>query len=147
MHSKLYYPSPITGSLTQSTVYTLLNLVSSYHDTLLSKRLNPTLSLPPHPFSNPKQTKPPRITPSIPPSSGHSRYTRFWTRQSRMYRRASRALVTIGYIQLLVEMVSRRKGGDRVRWRVVVLLETIKSAFALLNLSIGWVKEGVADGC
>lgn len=139
------------GSLTP--VYALLNVVSGYHDSLLSKHLDPALSLPPHPFaaagerdipapSKPSPTSsssdadgrdpaaaptvPRRTTPTLPPPSDHARYTKYWTARSGVYRKASRMLVTISYIELLVEMIAKKKLGDRRRWSVVLGMESVK---------------------
>ena len=113
----------------QSIVYALLNVVSGYHDTLLSKRLDHTLSLPPHPFVPASSDSDPavsRVAPILPPPTDHARYTRYWTDRSPLYKKASRVLVILGYVELLVEMLARKKGGDRGRWRVVVAIESAK---------------------
>jgi len=54
------------------------------------------------------------------------RYTRYWTDRSPIYKRASRALSTLNYLELLMEMLARRKGNDRIRWRVILVIEAIK---------------------
>jgi peroxin-16 len=121
-------------------VFALLSVVSSYHDTLLGRRLTKSLSLPPHPFTGPPtpssdetaSTTPPRVIPLLPPPSDHARYTRYWTDRSRIYKRASRALSTLTYLELLMEMLARRKGNDRIRWRVVLVIEAIKYVFSSL---------------
>ncbi|CAD6580025.1 MAG: Peroxisomal membrane protein pex16 [Tremellales sp. Tagirdzhanova-0007] len=130
------------AELASEGLYALLNVVSGYHDTLLSKRVGPNLSLPPHPFANERPSATdstgstvPRIVPLLPPPSEHARYTRYWTNRSNVYRRASRALVTIGYVELLVEMVARKRG-DRSRWRIVLLIESIKTMLRLVLLRI-----------
>ncbi|WWD18976.1 hypothetical protein CI109_103433 [Kwoniella shandongensis] len=137
-------------------LYALLSLVSSYHDTILSHHLSPSLSLPPHPFtprlSSPSSSSesspsnfPPlaatqptlnRTQPLLPPPSDHARYTRYWTAKSALYRRASRALTTLSYVELLVEMVLRRKAGERARWRVVLGIEGLKTFLRLIILRI-----------
>jgi peroxin-16 len=123
-------------------VFALLSVVSSYHDTLLGRRITKSLSLPPHPFAgrpgpstsetlasadaaSPAPT-PARVSPLVPPPSDHARYTRYWTDRSRIYKRASRTLSTLTYLELLMEMIARRKGNDRIRWRVVLVIEAIK---------------------
>ena len=135
-----------------SVVYALLNVVSGYHDTLLSKHLDPKLSLPPHPFAqvstvqtsndkdatstksegskaaaSPSALSPQsaRLMPILPPPSDQVRYTRYWTQRSPTYRKASRILVTISYIQLLIEMLARKRS-DRYRWKAVLALESVK---------------------
>jgi peroxin-16 len=121
---------PFSLTPTLPSVYALLSLVSSHHDTLISRRLSPKLSLPPHPFVTPPPpsadapAQPPlsRTSPLLAPPSEHARYTRYWTERSGVYRKASRTLATLGYVELLVEMLARRRG-DRVRWRLVLLIE------------------------
>lgn len=118
-------------------VYALLSVVSSVHDRLLEKRIPQALSLPPHPFApesegGPSVVRTPglppvsRLTPLLPAPSEHARYTRYWSERSTTYRRAARALTTITYIELLSEMVAKRRAGDRVRWKVVFSIETVK---------------------
>jgi peroxin-16 len=114
-------------------VTTLLSVVSGYHDTLITKRLDPSLSLPPHPFVRPKASSvypdhpeiPPRTQPVLPPTSDHNRYTRYWSGRSAVYRKAARVLTTLSYVQLLLEMLAKRRG-ERVRWRLVLVLESVK---------------------
>ncbi|KAK8854875.1 hypothetical protein IAR55_003614 [Kwoniella newhampshirensis] len=135
-------------------LYALLSLVSSYHDTILSHHLSPSLSLPPHPFASSRQqpitrddssvspllpettSTLSRTQPLLPPPSDHTRYTRYWTSRSALYRRASRALTTLGYLELLIEMVMRRKAGERARWRVVLGVEGMKTFLRLIILRI-----------
>jgi len=119
-------------------VYALLNVVSGYHDSLLSKHLDPSLSLPPHPFASPQPSSSvpkeydsqlpaaSRTAPVLPPPSDHARYTKYWTAKSGLYRKASRLLVTLSYVELLVEMVAKKKLGDRRRWNFVLGIESIK---------------------
>ena len=44
-----------------------------------------------------------------------------------LYRRALGLLRFVQYVQLLLEMVAKKRRGERARWRVVVLLECIKA--------------------
>ncbi|KAJ9108739.1 hypothetical protein QFC21_000059 [Naganishia friedmannii] len=175
-------------------VYSALSLVSLYHDSILSKRLDQLRRLPVSPFARPSgaaggpetivdvkgngedgtpRTEAPLGTesafpadplanfPTIPehPSvedpmasgaalplpSEHARYTQFFARKSATYRTASRALVVIGYVQLLLEMVTVRRSGASgqgrdegrwKRWRLLVWLEAVKSALRLSLLMI-----------
>lgn len=131
-------PSPVTSfgpPHLLTSVYALLSLVSSGHDALLEKRIPPALSLPPHPFAPEPVVQeslfgapPPtsRVQPLLPPASEHRRYTRYWADRSKTYRRAARTLQTVTYIELLLEMLIRRKVGDRARWRLVLSIEAFK---------------------
>jgi peroxin-16 len=94
-----------------------VQLLSLYHDSLLTRAL---ARLPPN-------RKP------IP--SPHNRYTRFWTAKSPLYKRLALTLQIIQYTELLWEMVAKRRG-EKARWRVVVLLESIKALCRLLLLRL-----------
>jgi peroxin-16 len=122
-------------------VYALLSVVSSVHDVLLEKRIPPALSLPPHPFvasgtparapepslfGAPPPPPPSRVTPLLPAPSEHTRYTRYWTTRSPAYRRAARALTTLTYVELLLEMVAKKRVSERARWRLVLGIESFK---------------------
>ena len=101
-------------SLTQyvlsiASVSALLNTMSMYHDTLLTKFVQ----------SHPK------YRPLI-PSSLHTRYTRAWSDKSALYKWIARSLELIRYLELLVEMGLRRKVSVNVRWRSIVFIEIIK---------------------
>ena len=65
----------------------------------------------------------------------HSRYTKFWTGRSPMYKRVALLLQTIQYTELLCEMAAKRRG-ERTRWRVVTLLESIKAILRFLLLRL-----------
>ncbi|WVQ68220.1 uncharacterized protein L199_006427 [Kwoniella botswanensis] len=146
------------AELASEGLYALLGLVSNYHDQILRSHIPRELSLPPHPFID--QSKLPasshtginsnsgtvgRISPLLPAESEHTRYTRYWTKQSPTYRRASKALTTIGYLELVVEMIAMKKGGDRFRWRVVLIIELIKTFLRLTILRI--TKRPVLSPC
>jgi len=65
----------------------------------------------------------------------HNRYTKFWTQKSPTYKRIALLLQMIQYTELLWEMAAKRKG-EKVRWRVVVLLEVVKAFCRLLLLRL-----------
>lgn len=90
-------------------VSALLNTISLYHDTLLTRIVK----------SDP-QWRP------ILPTPLHTKYTRAWSDKDTLYKWAARALELIRFSQLLVEMVMRRKLRLRARWRGLVLMETVK---------------------
>lgn len=91
------------------SVTALLNVVSMYHDTLLSRVIQ----------SNPS------YRPLI-PSTLHNRFTKAWSDKDVLYKWASRSLEIIRFLELVVEMVLRRKVSEKIRWRSIVLIETIK---------------------
>lgn len=67
--------------------------------------------------------------------SPHHRYTKFWTEKSPTYKRLALVLQMIQYTELLWEMSAKRKG-EKMRWRVVVLLEVVKAVCRLLLLRL-----------
>ena len=90
-------------------VYTALNLVSLYHDSLLAKAI---ANLPP--------------TVRKPEPSPHNRYTRFWTKACPNYKRLALAIVIIQYAEVLLEMGAKKKWGEKGRWRTIVGIEALK---------------------
>ncbi|KAF8640658.1 hypothetical protein AX17_000315 [Amanita inopinata Kibby_2008] len=105
------------AELASEALTTLLNVMSMYHDTLLSRFMR----------SDPK------YKPLI-PSSLHTRFTRAWTEKDVFYKWAARALELIRFTELVVEMGLRRRVSSRNKWRGVVLLETIKAVLRLMLL-------------
>lgn len=97
-----------------------MQLLSLYHDTLLRRAL--TLS----------KLPPPALSRTPLP---HSRYTRFWTLKSALYRRVAYVLQIVNYVELLCEMAAKRRG-ERTRWHVVIVLEATKALCKLLLLRI-----------
>ncbi|KAJ4340362.1 hypothetical protein N0V87_002654 [Didymella glomerata] len=91
--------------------------LSLYHDSLLAKAM--------------AQMPGTRRQPLTP----HHRYTKFWTEKSPTYKRIATVLQMIQYTELLWEMAAKRKG-EKMRWRVVVLLEIIKAVCRLLLLRL-----------
>jgi peroxin-16 len=98
-------------------VHSGVQLLSLYHDSLLSKAM--------------AQMPGARRQPLTP----HHRYTRFWSEKSPTYRRIALMLQMLQYTELLWEMAAKRKG-EKMRWRVVVLLEAIKALCRLLLLRL-----------
>ena len=128
-------------------VYSALSVLSIYHDSLIAKRLTQIPALPPSPFprvqtytspttsTTTKSSALPQSDPrpekwthqhKLPPPSDHAQYTQHYCATSRTYRRASRTLVFIQYMQLLTEMVVKKRKGDKKRWEVLLWLEGIK---------------------
>ena len=107
------------SELASESIYSFTNLLSLYHDSVLAKS--------------------PTHTTSIKSNNAHARYTKFWTARSKLYRYLARILNTIQYTELLWEMIGRRKGGERGRWRVVVFLESFK---AIIRICLCWLTGG-----
>ncbi|KAL8670112.1 MAG: hypothetical protein Q9168_005339, partial [Polycauliona sp. 1 TL-2023] len=70
------------------------------------------------------------------PPSPQTRYTTFYAARSRLYSHSAVLLQTIQYTELLCEMFFKRRGGEKARWRVVVVLELIK---AICRTIMFWV--------
>ncbi|KAH7126189.1 peroxisome membrane protein [Dactylonectria macrodidyma] len=104
------------AEIASESIHSGVQLLSLYHDTLLQKALSrlPMASIP----------------------SAHARYTRYWTQKSGAYRRIAMLLQMVIYTEMLWEMSAKRRGGERSRWKVVVILEAIKAFCRLLLMRI-----------
>ncbi|KAI0850714.1 peroxisome membrane protein [Daldinia vernicosa] len=105
------------AEIASETLHSGIQLLSLYHDAVLRGAV----------------TKIPALASKIP--SPHTRYTRFWTGKSRLYRRIALLLQIVQYTELLWEMAAKRKG-EKVRWRVIILLEAIKAFCRLLLMRV-----------
>ncbi|KAI9880486.1 MAG: Peroxisomal membrane protein pex16 [Pleopsidium flavum] len=105
------------SEIASESLHTGVQLLSLYHDSLLAKAISRLPSL--------QRAQP----------SAHNRYTKFWTTKSSIYKRIALTLQMIQYTELLWEMAAKRRG-EKVRWRVVVLLEGIKALCRLLLLRL-----------
>lgn len=105
------------SEIASETLHSGVQLLSLYHDTVLLRALSQL----------------PGLAPRIP--SPHARYTRFWTARSAFYRRVALLLQVVQYTELLWEMAAKRRG-EKVRWRVIVVLEALKAFCRLLLLRI-----------
>ncbi|PWN50798.1 peroxisome membrane protein [Violaceomyces palustris] len=140
------------AELAGEAIYSLLNLLGLYHDSILVRILSNQQQHEPQqpkqprkPFSNlsspqfPSSISSPSSSSSsglLPPSE-HSRYTHHFSNTSNAYDLIARSLVIIGYLELLAEMVARRKLGRKRAWDVVVSIEAVKAALriSLVQLS------------
>ncbi|KAL8900148.1 MAG: hypothetical protein Q9192_001233 [Flavoplaca navasiana] len=77
-----------------------------------------------------------RHFPSPSPPSPQTRYTAFYAARSRLHSSSAILLQTIQYTELLCEMFFKRRGGEKARWRLVVVLELIK---AICRTIMFWV--------
>ncbi|PHH72149.1 hypothetical protein CDD82_6143 [Ophiocordyceps australis] len=91
------------AEMASESIHSSVQLLSLYHDAVLARSA-------------------PRA-----PRTAHARYTSYWSRTSSVYRRAALLLQMVSYTQLLCEMAAKRRGGERARWRVVVVLEAVKA--------------------
>ncbi|KAG0346176.1 Peroxisomal membrane protein pex16 [Podila humilis] len=107
------------ADLASEALFSTLNLLGIYHDTILTK----------HVASLPASHRP---TPSP-----HNRYTRDWQGHSLTYKRVALALTIIQYTEVLIEMGVQKKWGAQHKWRVVTALEAFKVAgrVALMRLT------------
>lgn len=104
--------------LTSEAVYTSLTLLTAFHTNLL--RPDPT-------------------APSSKRPSPQARYEQ-WCRATggSIYARAGALLRTVQYTQLLCEMFAKRSG-EKIRWRVVVVLELVKAICRMIMSAMtGW---------
>ncbi|CAI7661895.1 unnamed protein product [Penicillium bialowiezense] len=99
-------------------VHSGVQLLSLYHDSLVSKVVDRLPSTVPRP-----------------PPTPHSRYTKYWTSRSSLYRKVALALQMLQYTELLWEMAARRRG-QKTRWRIVVFIEFAKAICRLLLLRL-----------
>ncbi|KAF3175366.1 Peroxisomal membrane protein pex16, variant 2 [Orbilia oligospora] len=106
------------AEIASESIHSGIQLLSLYHDSLLSRAMK---ALP--------------ASIQRPPQTPHARYTRFWTQKSSAYKNIALMVTMIQYTELLWEMAARRKG-QRIRWRVVVILEAIKAVCRLLLLHL-----------
>ncbi|KAJ5959050.1 Peroxisome membrane protein Pex16 [Penicillium vulpinum] len=99
-------------------VHSGVQLLSLYHDSLVSRVID-------------------RLPSTIlrRPPTPHSRYTKYWTSRSSLYRQVALALQMLQYTELLWEMAARRRG-QKTRWRVVVFIEFGKAVCRLLLLRL-----------
>lgn len=105
------------AEIASESIHSGVQLLSLYHDAVLLRALSSI----------------PGLSSRIP--SPHARYTRFWTAKSRIYRRVALLLQIVQYTELLWEMAAKRRG-EKVRWRVVILLEAMKAICKLLLLRV-----------
>ncbi|KAI9716561.1 MAG: hypothetical protein M1812_005292 [Candelaria pacifica] len=105
------------SEIASESLHSGVQLLSLYHDSVLARAVSRLPSI-----------QKPQPTP-------HNRYTRFWTQKSPIYKRIALTLQMIQYTELLWEMAAKRKG-EKVRWRVIVLLEAIKAICRLFLLRL-----------
>ncbi|KIW39057.1 uncharacterized protein PV06_08870 [Exophiala oligosperma] len=118
------------SELASESVHTFVQLLSIYHDHLLKKRAA-VLAISPTILKARNAAAAQKPKPSL-----HARYTTFWTTTSTLYTKIATLLKMAQYTELLWEMLARRRGGEKTRWRVVVLLESFKAVCRLLLMRL-----------
>lgn len=68
-------------------------------------------------------------------SGSHNRYTEFQIKHNRLFRIISILVQLTRFTELLWEMIARRKFGNKMRWRVVSIIEAFKAALRLVLLA------------
>lgn len=117
------------AEIASESINSFIQLLSIYHDHLLKHRATVIDESPTLTHANiPKFQKP---KPSL-----HARYTTYWSTSSSLYAKVATLLKVAQYTELLWEMVARRRGGEKARWRVVVLLESFKVLCRLVLLRL-----------
>ncbi|KAI0801599.1 peroxisome membrane protein [Xylaria sp. FL0064] len=107
------------AEIASETVHSGVQLLALYHDAVLRNAIN----------------KIPALSAASRIPGPHARYTRFWTAKSSLYRRIALLLQIIQYTELLWEMAAKRRG-EKMRWRVVIVLEALKAVCRLLLMRI-----------
>ncbi|KAI1252337.1 hypothetical protein MGN70_006912 [Eutypa lata] len=109
------------AEIASETLHSGVQLLSLYHDAVLRAAAIRIPAL--------------AAATKVPVPSPHTRYTRFWTAKSKLYRRIAMLLQVVQYTELLWEMAAKRKG-EKIRWRVVIVLEAVKAFCRLLLMRI-----------
>lgn len=122
------------------SVYSALNLLGLYHDSILVRLLSPSPGprpLGPSPRNLELDNALPHTSTSTlaPPAtysklqhtpSAHARYTHHFSDAKSAYNILARTLVIVSYTELFTEMVARRRLGQKKAWDVVIGVESVK---------------------
>ncbi|RAL05007.1 peroxisomal membrane protein PEX16 [Aspergillus ibericus CBS 121593] len=106
------------SEISSECVHSGVQLLSLYHDSLVSRVISRLPSTRPRPTPSP-----------------HARYTKYWTSHSLLYQKIALTLQMVQYTELLWEMTARRRG-EKVRWRIIILIEAVKAICRLLLLRL-----------
>ncbi|KAK9454083.1 peroxisome membrane protein [Dipodascopsis uninucleata] len=102
------------AEITSELLYSILNILGLYHDTIVARAVEDS------------ETLNPRYHPSA-----HSRYTRYYMARDKKYKRIAYILSLVRQSELLVEMLARKRGGEKSRWVAVLGIESVKAACRL----------------
>lgn len=117
------------SELASESVHTFVQLLSIYHDHVLKHR---AIQL----ASSPSLLNNKNLKIQLPKPTLHSKYTSFWTSNSSLYSKIATLLKIAQYTELLWEMIAKRRGGEKQRWRVVVLIESFKAICRLILMRL-----------
>lgn len=91
-------------------IYSILQIIGIYHDNILAKA-SERLAAYDQDFR----------------ASAHNRYTMYITKHNKLYKYVSLLLAVTRYTEILWEMASKNKLGEKGRWALVFFLESLKS--------------------
>lgn len=98
-------------------LYATLNLLGIYHDSILARAIERL----------PDDSKKPQL-------SAHNRYTKFWISRSNLYKKLSISVTTLQHVSFLLEILARKKFGEKGRWRTIVGIEAVKALCRIVLL-------------
>ncbi|KAJ3128002.1 Peroxisomal membrane protein pex16 [Nowakowskiella sp. JEL0407] len=99
-------------------VHASVDLISFFHNILLDKEIT-------------------QHSQSLPVASQlFNRYTREALSQSKAYKIVAYTLTIIRHVEIIVEMFSRKIGGERLQWNIVTFLETLKLTCRIILLKL-----------
>lgn len=106
------------AEIASESLHSGIQLLSMYHDSVLFRAASKL--------------------PGMPKAPPRDRYTKYWMKESPSYRRIGTFLQVLRTLELWFEMLALRRS-EKVRWRVVILLESLKAMcrIALLRIT-GW---------
>lgn len=108
----------LDGCVKYHVVYSGIQVLALYHDSLVSRAISQL------PSTIPRRRE-----------TSHTRYTKYWSNERPLYRRVALVLQMIRYTELFWEMLARRRG-EKVHRRVVVLIEAVKAICRFLLLRV-----------
>lgn len=120
------------AELAGEVIYALVHLLGLYHDSVLFRIVYAR-----HRDADHEALASALASANLPKISPHARYTSFWRTTQPRYAAAAAALVTTEALQLLAEMLARRRLGERRAWDVVLAIEALKAVlrFTLVRTS------------
>ena len=150
----LFLPSHSSANITTEAAHTLLSLLTTFHTSILAPRRGDPGYKPSARERYVAWAKGEGASAGIRPGDGggsnssseqvadnvgvnkkRSRRTIFGLSKGNLYKNALSILRLVQYLQLLLEMVAKR-AGNKMRWRVVVLLESVKAVCRFVMMRV-----------